>query len=252
MNILVLMAGRGKRFTDAGYATPKPLLRVRGKTILEWTTESCPYIRHGGIGQAENIHLHFAVLQEHIDNGLKEFLYSVYGANITVIPFSEITRGNLDTAYLSCKHMIHKNEELLILDSDNKYYDNDFSTFLESLPKGKPTLAIAGFNVATPTVPNKWANVSVYCGVAVEIREKDDAWVKFPALIGLFYFSETDFFMKSANTILTTMLPTKGEYFMSMVPSTTKHTVYVHTVTDVVPLGTPEDANVFGTIEEDR
>ena len=42
MNILVLMAGRGQRFRDKGYDKPKPLIEVNGKTILQWTTESCP------------------------------------------------------------------------------------------------------------------------------------------------------------------------------------------------------------------
>jgi NDP-sugar pyrophosphorylase family protein len=125
MNILVLMAGRGKRFTDEGYTTPKPLLKVNNKTILEWTTESCPYIKHGGMGQDEDIHLYFSVLQEHLNNGLDEFLHSVYGKNITIIPFTKVTRGNLETAHISCKRMLNIGDDLLILDSDNKYNDNN-------------------------------------------------------------------------------------------------------------------------------
>ena len=40
MSLLVLLAGEGQRFKDRGIMTPKPLIEVNGKSILEWTTRS--------------------------------------------------------------------------------------------------------------------------------------------------------------------------------------------------------------------
>lgn len=37
MTVLIAMAGRGKRFTDAGYAVPKYRIRARGRSLLEWS-----------------------------------------------------------------------------------------------------------------------------------------------------------------------------------------------------------------------
>lgn len=249
MNILVLMAGKGKRFTDEGYTTPKPLLKVNGKTILQWTTESCPYINHDGTGQSDNIKLYFAALQEHIDMGLVDFLYSVYGKNIHIILFPELTRGNLETAYISCGVMNSPTDELLVLDSDNKYSGTGIKSFISDLPKNKDTAAIFVFNNTEQTLPNKWANAKLKGKRVIGIREKDDTWVSFPSLIGIFYFSSTKFFTDSADKILKEFTPVKGEYYMSMVPTHTTAKVYGHTVTDVVALGTPHDVKLFGRIK---
>lgn len=251
MNILVLMAGRGKRFTDEGYTTPKPLLKVNNKTILEWTTESCPYIKHGGVGQDKDIHLYFSVLQEHLNNGLEEFLYSVYGKNITIIPFAKVTRGNLETAHISCKRMLNIGDDLLILDSDNKYNDNNITDFIDSLPRQTHTSAVMWFDNQNKSLPNKWSNVKIVRGIAVGIREKDDAWLQQPSLIGIFYFANTDFFINYSSYIINHKKPVavngNKEYYMSMVPSYLLQVqrVYTHEVTDVVPLGTPVDVKQF-------
>lgn len=254
MNILVLMAGKGERFSSQGYEKPKPLIEVNGKTILQWTTESCPYIRHDGTGQDDTLHLHFAVRQEHLDNGVAQFLHSVYGEGIEIIPFKETTRGSLETAYLSVKRMLHKHDQLLVLDSDNKYNDNNFVDFINGLPTTPHTMAVSAFMPTDHSLPNKWSNVLLERNEVREIREKDDTYVELPALIGVFYFADTNFFQNYASYILTYGKPvqfrTSKEYYMSMVPSDaakirTNARVYCHTVTDVVPLGTPEHLKQF-------
>ena len=42
MNIIIPMAGRGKRFEDAGYSFPKPLIDVNNKPIIqmEWNNKN--------------------------------------------------------------------------------------------------------------------------------------------------------------------------------------------------------------------
>lgn len=252
MNILVLMAGRGQRFVKEGYTKPKPLIEVNGKTILQWTTESCPYINHDGKGQSDYVKLHFAVLQEHLDEGLDKFLYSIYGRNIEIIPFNQITRGSLDTAMQAASRIWYKEYPLLVLDADNKYDDNGFKDFIRNLNYKQNTMAVACFDNADRSLPNKWSNVEVQNGRAIGIREKDDSWVDKPTMIGIFYFGETQFFVNYAKFITQFHKPVEfngnAEYYMSMVPSyniSINTPVYVHTVTNVVPLGTPEDVKNF-------
>ena len=40
MKILIPMAGRGKRFDDAGYSFPKPLIDINGKTMIQVIVEN--------------------------------------------------------------------------------------------------------------------------------------------------------------------------------------------------------------------
>lgn len=252
MNILVLMAGRGQRFVNEGYTKPKPLLEVNGKSILQWTTESCPYIKHGGRNQDESIKLHFAVLQEHLEEGLDQFLYSIYGRNIEIIPFKEVTRGSMDTAQIAASKMLNKNSPLLVLDADNKYNNNGIVEFLDKLPKRNNVMAVACFDNPDKSLPNKWSNVKLDKGQVVGIKEKDDNWINEPSLIGVFYFGNTQFFVEYAKTIMifkeAVRFNGNAEYYMSMVPEynlTINIPVYVHKVTDVVPLGTPDDLKAF-------
>ena len=39
-NLLLPIAGNGQRFIDAGYTSPKPLIEINGKTILDRSLES--------------------------------------------------------------------------------------------------------------------------------------------------------------------------------------------------------------------
>ena len=71
-------------------------------------------------------------------------------------------------------------------------------------------------------------------------------------MIGIFYFGQVQFFVNYAKFIMEFHKPVdfngNAEYYMSMVPAynTSINTpVYVHTVTDVVPLGTLEDVRKF-------
>ena len=252
INILVLMAGMGSRFIGEGFLVPKPMIQVNGKTILQWTTESCPFIKHNVKQQDSNVNLCFAVLSIHIKNGLGEFLKSLYGDNITIIPFDEITRGNLDTARIACQHIKAGNDPVLILDSDNKYDHNGMDKFFGSIPNDMTSMAICCFDDMAKTHPNKWSNARVKNQLAIEIREKDDKWINYPTLIGAFYFSKIDQFKNYADFIINNLSPVGGgdkkEYYMSMIP--THHAkigqpVYVHMVKSVVPLGTPKDVEEF-------
>ena len=40
MNIVIPMVGLGKRFSDAGFTLPKPLIQVIGKAIVQHSVES--------------------------------------------------------------------------------------------------------------------------------------------------------------------------------------------------------------------
>jgi hypothetical protein len=71
-------------------------------------------------------------------------------------------------------------------------------------------------------------------------------------MIGIFYFGSTTFFTEYAKFIFLFRKPVEfngsAEYYMSMVPTYNvllNIPVYVHTVTNVVPLGTPEDVRRF-------
>jgi capsule biosynthesis phosphatase len=47
LQMVVPMAGRGSRFQQAGWVTPKPLIQVRGRPMYAWAVDSLPLIHAG-------------------------------------------------------------------------------------------------------------------------------------------------------------------------------------------------------------
>ena len=56
MNIIIPMAGRGKRFEDAGYSFPKPLIDVNDKPMIQVVVENLNFSgKHIFICQDEHV-----------------------------------------------------------------------------------------------------------------------------------------------------------------------------------------------------
>lgn len=262
MNVLVLMAGKGDRFLhqasrDARFSLPKPMIPVRGRSILEWTTRSLPFVPHGnGAVHSDpllRVNLTFAVRADHVrDFAIDHFLTELYGPEINIVPFEQITRGNLETALIA-SNRITPEDPLLVLDSDNAYVDNGILGTLQRSKTFGPSAVVCYFYEESPQP--KWAFVRVDdSGQVWEIGEKDPGIIKRGGrpLVGTFFFSSTLFFRTVAEDIIgagrMTGTPGKEEFYMSQSIRqmlARGERVFGHEVNEVLPLGTPEDVDVF-------
>jgi NDP-sugar pyrophosphorylase family protein len=254
MNVLILMAGDGKRFTDAGINTPKPLIEVNGKPILEWTTRSLPFIKHIDEDHSMSIapeNLYFAIRQEHENDGVCDYLKRVYGDDINFIVFQKTTRGNMETAYVSTLSMPSE-EPLLILDADNKYNDCDFLDTLSEAVDFDNSMVVTYFDPVD--ADPKWAFVFTDGALVTRIVEKDPTALEQGGcpLVGTFWFKTTSLFQRYADALIQTNTrsgtPGREEFYVSQVPSTHVKNggiVFAHKVNEVVPLGTPDDVEKF-------
>jgi UDP-N-acetylglucosamine diphosphorylase / glucose-1-phosphate thymidylyltransferase / UDP-N-acetylgalactosamine diphosphorylase / glucosamine-1-phosphate N-acetyltransferase / galactosamine-1-phosphate N-acetyltransferase len=254
MNVLILMAGEGQRFKAVGNDTPKPFIEVNGKSLLEWTTRSLPFIRHYNEEMEECLSpesLFFAIREDQSEYGIEEKLKIMYGEDINLIIFKKTTRGNLETAY-TCISMMDPDVPVLVLDSDNKYNDNSYLDTLTESSEFKDSMVVSYFDPIDDS--DKWAFVISDGALVTEIVEKDKTALQRGGrpLIGTFWFSTADLFMKYADFILRNNLktgtPGREEFYISQVPS--MHTVnggavFAHKVDDVIPLGTPEDVKKY-------
>lgn len=258
-NVLVLCAGKGQRFKDAGYDEPKPLIDVGGTPMVKRTTDS---IRR----PTSSDNLAFAVLTDdivnhHIDDRLKE----IYSPDIQIVKFTEITRGNLETAYQSVDRLItngqwRKDEPLLILDSDNIYDGSYFWKFLDDM--GRSSTVIRGHGGAEPAsfgaicyfepIDNNthWCFVQIKGVEVFNILEKHPFALEVGGkpIVGTFAFTSADLFMDVASDVISTNIRSKGEFYMSQAMDALLEsgiTVYGCKVEGVKPLGTPEDLKKF-------
>lgn len=244
MEIVVLMAGEGQRFVKAGYTTPKPLIEVHGKTILEWTTDSI-------LGHLTGNPLTFAIRSEHRDlYGLDDYLKRLYGNATICQTFDHLTRGNLETAFVTSQEKLrNKANSVLFLDSDNHYDGSKFLSLVDEKIRDKKSencIVLCYFEPMDDS--KKWCFCSVDSqGKVLGLVEKDYLENGKP-MVGFFYWSSLEFFEKIAKAVLENEKPAKNEFYMSQAVEFAlqhKFSVYAFKSDLMVPLGTPEDVERF-------
>ena len=93
MNVLIPMAGAGKRFFDAGYVFPKPLIEIDNKPMIQWVIESLKL-------DANYI---FIIQKEHQKKYNIKSVLKILKPNCKIIELDEITEGAACTTLLAKK-----------------------------------------------------------------------------------------------------------------------------------------------------
>src|SRR5437870_4594763 len=110
LQIVIPMAGRGSRFAHAGYTTPKPLISVGGRPMIEWVIEN--------IRPSRPHKLTFLCLAEHLTRYAEvpaELRRLCPGCNI--LPVEAVTEGAACTVLLA-RDIINSDDPLMIANSD--------------------------------------------------------------------------------------------------------------------------------------
>jgi len=230
MQVIVLAAGEGRRFLEAGIETPKPLIKVRGLSLLRHAYESL------GI-PGEYI---FVCQKDHerkfkISNEIKSF-----SSNCKIHFVESLTGGPAESA-LSCKNELKKDEPLIIINCDQRMSWNP-SRFLDFVKNND-------LDGCFPTVETSGKNYSFVLsdseGFSLKIAEKDP--ISKDGLIGLHYYKKAKFFIESAEEIIRENKRQLGEFYISgtyntMIEKGLKVKKYpLDQVEFQVVLGTPEE-----------
>jgi len=113
MKLVIPMAGRGQRFLDAGITTPKMLINVRGKLIVEWALQGLSFIP-----KRDTI---FVILKEHDENfGISGVLREKFGNDVKVCTIPAVTGGQACTV-AEARHLYLPDEPLVIFNSDTYF-----------------------------------------------------------------------------------------------------------------------------------
>jgi dTDP-glucose pyrophosphorylase len=107
MNILIPLAGDGRRFTDRGFKTPKPLIELLGKPMIQHSIESL---------NLDGNYIFIIRSHHNIDNKLTNLLKTIKPSCV-VIEVDVLTRGCTDTC-LRAKEYINNDMPLIITNCD--------------------------------------------------------------------------------------------------------------------------------------
>ncbi len=111
---VICAAGEGLRFAESGFRTPKPLLKLRGKSMLEWALKSLPLRR-------EDTLIIISLKRHKLRKHLGERLGRSYPA--LRIVWREISRvtGGQTQSFLLAKKYIPRSQPLAIFNCDTYF-----------------------------------------------------------------------------------------------------------------------------------
>ena len=230
INVVIPMAGRGKRFEDEGFSVPKPLISVNGKRIIERVVEnlnlSANYI--------------FVVQESHrkiydLDKVLKDI-----APDCKIISTDEITEGTACSVLLA-KNLINNDNPLLICNSD-QVLEWDAKHFVSSVMKE----GIDGGIVTFKSSGNQWSFAQVLNGVVTRVAEKNP--ISDNATAGVYWWDRGSDFVILAEQMIRLNDRTNGEFYVCP--------VYNYAINDGLKivnyevekfwnLGTPKDLEVY-------
>ena len=231
MNVLIPMAGAGKRFFDAGYVFPKPLIEVDNKPMIQWVIESLNL-------QANYI---FIIQKEHQEKYNIKSVLKILQPECKIIELDHLTEGAACTTLLAKKY-INSSDPLIIANSD-QYINWNSSKALYDFNSKNLDGAILTFEAIHP----KWSYAK--CneeGFVTEVAEKKV--ISKNATVGVYYWKHGSDYVKSAEQMIEKNIRVNNEFYVCPVYNeflAKNKKVKIHNVDKMWGLGTPEDLDNF-------
>ena len=231
MNILVPMAGAGKRFADAGYVFPKPLIEINNKPMIQWVIESLNF----------NANYIFIIQKEHQEKYNIKSVLKILQPNCKIIELDHITEGAACTTLLA-KEFINNSDPLIIANSDQYIIWNSSKALYDFNSKNLDG-AILTFEAIHP----KWSYAKTNEeGLVTEVAEKKV--ISKNATVGVYYWKHGSDYVQSAENMIKKNIRVNNEFYVCPVYNEfllKNKKVIIHNVDKMWGLGTPEDLNNF-------
>lgn len=196
------MAGRGERFSKAGYTTPKPLIPIHGIPMIAYVLSNLrPHQEHRWILLCQSQHIEnfdlVNILHKHCDNA-------------TIVHVNTTTAGAACTVLLA-KEQINNDEPLMIANCD-QYIDIDINSYLQAFDNSSLDGMIMTMTASDP----KWSYVRTdNSGIACEVAEK--TVISPEASVGIYNFRTGKQFVDAAEDMINKQLRVNNEYYVAPV-----------------------------------
>ncbi|MCD5362344.1 glycosyltransferase family 2 protein [Chromobacterium aquaticum] len=200
INIVIPMAGRGSRFSKAGYDLPKPLLPVFNRPMIEVVIESLrPTTPHRFIFVCQREHL----IAYNLESTLRQA-----GENTLIVPIDYVTEGALCTVLLA-EDAINNDDGLMIANCD-QYIATPIDVYLNEMEKGK----FDGFIMTMTADDPKWSFVGLDLkGNVSQVVEKQV--VSDEATVGIYNYRQGSDFVVAAREMIANNDRTNNEFYVA-------------------------------------
>jgi len=227
MNIIIPLAGEGKRFSDAGYSTPKPFININNKPMIQSVVENL---------DIDGKHIFIIQKKHSIDFDLQNFLKSIK-PNCVVIEIDQVTQGPACTALLAEEYI--DNQPLIVVNCDQMIHDFDVNRLLEYSEKNNADGVLGAF-ISTSN-KNSYMKLNLF-GEVQEIKEK--VVISNIATNGLHFWKNGKDFVYSTKEMIDSNEVYNGEYYIA--PTYNQLIIKGKRILPFFynlhfPIGTPED-----------
>ena len=200
INICIPMAGLGKRFREAGYTDPKPLIPINGVPMIRWVIDNLkPKIDHRFI---------FVCQQSHIETYHLTEKLSLWAPGCEVIGIEGVTDGAACTV-LAARDLIDNEFPLMIANSD-QYIDVSIDSYISEASSKHLDGMIMTMKANDP----KWSFVVLdennFVSIVVEKQVISDE-----ATVGIYNFSKGSDFVSAADEMINKNLRVNNEFYVA-------------------------------------
>lgn len=201
VNIVIPMAGYGSRFSNAGYKTPKPLIDIFGKTMIETVIAN--------LRPKQNARFIFICQREHYQGyGLEKIFNRCLGNSWKCVQIDGFTEGAACTT-LAAEAFIDDNTELIIANSD-QIVDCDLSEYINFARNSK----VDGLVMTFISNDEKWSYIRLDSqGFGIEVAEKKV--ISQNATVGIYYFSSGSDYKKAARSMIKKNIRVNNEFYVA-------------------------------------
>jgi NDP-sugar pyrophosphorylase family protein len=205
---LIPLAGEGMRFQKEGYETPKPLLPLSGRTMIEQAFDCYPKAAHE----------RFVVLQRHCDAYGIDDLLKKHFPKARIIRLDHVTEGQAITASLGLEAE-DSDRPLLVAACDNGLLIDEARYTQALLDPEVDGLCFSFRN--NPTVgknPNAYGYLETdsndrITGVSVK-KPISDCPMSDHAIVGAFFFKKTSDFFEALSDLVEANRRVNGEFYI--------------------------------------
>jgi len=242
IQLIIPMSGIGKRFLEAGYTNPKPLIEIEGKPMIQHVVELFTGVKDVSF-ICNEIHLKETNMRQILEKIVPNCkIYSVSNEN---------RKGPVD-AVLQIKNYINDDKEVIVSYCD---YGTvwDFKNFLNETRKAKSDGAIPCYIGFHPHMlgSDNYAFCKTERKFLLQIKEKEsftDNKMNEYASNGTYYFKSGSILKKYFQKLIDLDINLKGEYYVSLVYNLLVNDglkVNIFEIEKMLQWGTPYDLEIY-------
>lgn len=229
ITVIVPMAGKGKRFADAGWIPPKPFIDINGRMMSEYVLEGL---------DTSNMRLVLVLRDDFLPSYEDKIQRMLQAFAATPVYVHSVTQGAACTVLAARQYF--GEGPIVIADSDTFFRPPLFKNFVHDALQRRLDISLLTMPENNPAYSYALTDAE---GKLLDVAEKEV--ISSHAICGAYYFSKKKYFIEPLIELLIYGRTVKNEYYLSQVCRESLKLgasggIFEAQLQDILCMGTPE------------